>query len=135
AYGQEAHEIAAFQQGNADYLRKSMDFFRFQGLLWPMMSLVLGASAAIILVVGGNEVIAGRLTLGQFVQLNGYLAMLSWPMIALGWVVTLYQRGSASMTRINAIMRRAPAIASRAVPRPISTVRGEITFDDVSLAY
>ena len=97
AYGQEQYEIAAFAAGNREYLHKSLAFFRLEGLMWPMMSLVLGTAAALILLVGGNEVIAGRLTLGQFVQFNGYLTMLSWPMIALGWVVTLYQRGTAQL--------------------------------------
>jgi ATP-binding cassette subfamily B protein len=135
AYGQEEHEIQAFATGNHEYLQKSLAFFRLEGLMWPMMSLVLGTAAALILLVGGNEVIAGRLTLGQFVQFNGYLALLSWPMIALGWVVTLYQRGTASLGRLNAVMRQAPAIADSARTQPVSTIKGDIEFDNVSLTY
>jgi ATP-binding cassette subfamily B protein len=135
AYAQEANEIRDFAAENNNYLQKSLAFFRMQGLLWPMMSLVLGVSGALILFVGGNEVIAGRLTLGQFVQFNGYLAMLSWPMIALGWVVTLYQRGSASMSRINRVIRQAPKIADSPRTRPITALRGAIEFRDVGLAY
>lgn len=135
AYGQEVHEIKAFAAGNHEYLQKSLAFFRLEGLMWPMMSLVLGTAAALILLVGGNEVIAGRLTLGQFVQFNGYLAMLSWPMIALGWVVTLYQRGTASLGRLNAVMRQAPAIADNARTQPVSVIKGDIVFDNVSLNY
>ena len=88
-----------------------------------MMSLVLGAAAALILCVGGNEVIAGRLTLGQFVQFNGYLSMLSWPMIALGWVVNLYQRAPprwAASTRSCARRRRSPT-----APAPSRSARFE----------
>jgi ATP-binding cassette subfamily B protein len=135
AYGQEAHEIQAFAAGNREYLQKSLAFYRLEGLMWPMMSLVLGTAAALILLVGGNEVIAGRLTLGQFVQFNGYLTMLSWPMIALGWVVTLYQRGTASLGRLNAVMRQAPAIADSARTQPVSTIKGDVVFDNVSLSY
>jgi ATP-binding cassette subfamily B protein len=135
AYGQEEHEIATFAAGNREYLQKSLAFYRLEGLMWPMMSLVLGTAAALILLVGGNEVIAGRLTLGQFVQFNGYLALLSWPMIALGWVVTLYQRGTASLGRLNAVMRQAPAIADSARTQPVSTITGDIVFDNVSLSY
>ena len=135
AYGQEEHEIATFAAGNREYLQKSLAFYRLEGLMWPMMSLVLGTAAALILLVGGNEVIAGRLTLGQFVQFNGYLALLSWPMIALGWVVTLYQRGTASLGRLNAVMRQAPAIADSARTQPVSTISGDIVFDNVSLSY
>jgi ATP-binding cassette subfamily B protein len=135
AYGQEEYEIAAFAAGNREYLQKSLAFSRLEGLMWPMMSLVLGTAAALILLVGGNEVIAGRLTLGQFVQFNGYLTMLSWPMIALGWVVTLYQRGTASLGRLNAVMRQAPAIADSARTQPVSAIKGDVVFDNVSLSY
>lgn len=135
AYVQEENEIGLFAGENATYMQKSLAFFRMQGLLWPMMSLVLGASGALILLIGGNEVIAGRLTLGQFVQFNGYLAMLSWPMIALGWVFTLYQRGGASMSRINRIVRQAPKIADGPQTRPITDIRGAITFRHVGLIY
>ena len=135
AYVQEENEIAEFAGENATYMQKSLAFFRMQGLLWPMMSLVLGASGALILLIGGSEVIAGRLTLGQFVQFNGYLAMLSWPMIALGWVFTLYQRGGASMSRINRIIRQAPKIADGPQTRPITDIRGAIEFRHVGLTY
>src|SRR5207249_3845421 len=135
AYAQEEYEVQHFAKANADYVRRSLAYQRLNQLLWPMMTLVLGLAGAAVLFVGGTEVINGGLSLGQFVQFNGYLWMLSWPMIALGWVVSLYQRGTASMTRINAIMRRAPAIASDPRARPVATLRGEITFDDVSLAY
>ena len=79
--------------------------------------------------------IARRLTLGQFVQFNGYLGMLSWPMIALGWVVNLYQQGAASLTRVAAVMRQEPAIRDHADTRPLTAIRGEIEFRDVSLSY
>ena len=135
AYAQEDHEIATFDAEGREYVRRSMAYQRLSGLLWPMMGLVLGATAALVLFVGGNDVIAHRLTLGQFVQFNGYLGMLSWPMIALGWVVNLYQQGAASLARIAAVMGEEPAIRDHADTRPLTSIRGEIEFRDVSLSY
>ncbi len=135
AYAQEDAEITQFAKANREYVRRSMDFVRLSGLLWPLMSLVLGVTAAVILFLGAQEVIAGHLTLGQFVQFYGYLGMLSWPMIALGWVVNLYQQGAASMARIARVINHPPGIATRsgaALPAPI---RGELEFRDVSLDY
>src|SRR4051812_47285028 len=113
AYAQEEHEIASFAKASREYVRRSMAYQRLSGLLWPVMSLVLGVTAAVILYIGGNDVIAGEITLGQFVQFNAYLAMLSWPMIALGWVVNLYQQGAASMGRIALVMNSEPAVRDR----------------------
>jgi ATP-binding cassette, subfamily B, multidrug efflux pump len=135
AYAQEDHEIAVFDREGREYVRRSMAYQRLSGLLWPMMGLVLGATAALVLFVGGNDVIAHRLTLGQFVQFNGYLGMLSWPMIALGWVVNLYQQGAASLTRVAAVMSQEPAIRDHADTRPLTSLRGEIEFRDVGLSY
>lgn len=100
AYAQEDYEVQHFSAASRDYFHLSMAYQKLDQLLWPMMALVLGLAAVSILFVGANEVINGSITLGQFVQFNGYLLMLSWPMIALGWVVSLYQQGAASMGRI-----------------------------------
>src|SRR5205807_2524909 len=85
AYAQEEFEIKHFSVANRYYVDRSLAYQRLNQLLWPLMALMLGLAAAAVLYVGGNEVIAGHITLGQFVQFNGYLLMLSWPMIALGW--------------------------------------------------
>jgi ATP-binding cassette subfamily B protein len=135
AYAQEEHEIKHFAEVNRRYLEHSLEFHRLSQLLWPLMALVLGLAAAAVLYVGGNEVIAGRITLGQFVQFNGYLLMLSWPMIALGWVVSLYQQGAASMGRIRELMGRRPRIADGPDTLPIQSIRGDIEFEHVSLSY
>jgi ATP-binding cassette subfamily B multidrug efflux pump len=135
AYAQEDNEIASFAKANREYVRRSMSYQRLSGLLWPFMSLVLGVTAAVILFIGGTDVIAGQITLGQFVQFNAYLAMLSWPMIALGWVVNLYQQGAASMGRIALVMNSEPAVRDRVGIVPIPPIRGEITFRDVDLEY
>ncbi|MGI8588231.1 MAG: ABC transporter ATP-binding protein [Chloroflexia bacterium] len=135
AYGQEDLQISDFAVSNREYVRRSMAYQRLSGLLWPTMGLVLGLTTATILFVGGSDVIDGRISLGQFVQFNGYLGMLSWPMIALGWVVNLYQQGAASLTRIMEVMSHDPEIRDHAETRPISTIRGSVTFRDVHLSY
>jgi ATP-binding cassette subfamily B protein len=112
-----------------------MAYQRLNQLLWPMMALVLGLAGAAILYAGGMAVINGSITLGQFVQFNFYLLMLSWPMIALGWVVSLYQQGAASMGRIRELMSHRAKVADSDQTVPIETIRGEIEFDHVSLSY
>lgn len=135
AYAQEDYEIAHFAEGNRNYVQRSLAYQRLNQLLWPVMALVIGLGQVGVLYVGGNEVVAGRLTLGQFVQFNGYLLMLSWPMIALGWVVSLYQQGAASMGRIRQLMLQQPKIADTESTLPIETIRGDLLFDHVSLSY
>ena len=135
AYAQEEYEIEHFSKANREYLTRSLGYQRLSQLLWPMMGMVLGLAAAAILWVGGSEVISGKITLGQFVQFNGYLLMLSWPMIALGWVVSLYQQGAASMGRIRELMLQKPKIADNGQTLVIDTIRGDIRFDNVSLSY
>lgn len=136
AYAQEEYETKHFDIASGDYVSKSMEYQRLNQLLWPMMALVLGLAAAAILYVGGSEVVSGTISLGQFVQFNGYLLMLSWPMIALGWVVSLYQQGSASMGRIRELMSHHAKIAdSPATRKDIGAIKGDVVFDHVSLSY
>ncbi len=135
AYAQEEYEVKHFAQASRHYVDRALAYQRLNGLLWPMMSLVLGLAAMAILYVGGTEVIAGQLTLGQFVQFNGYLLMLSWPMIALGWVVSLYQQGAASMGRIREQMSHQARVADSDRTLPITGIKGDIRFDHVSLSY
>jgi len=96
---------------------------------------MMGLTTALILLVGGREVAAGTLTLGEFVQFISYLALLSWPMINLGWTVTLYQQGLASTGRISEVLGRDPKIASPEHPIAASRVEGDVRFDDVGILY
>ncbi len=113
AYTQEEHEIAVFGRENWRYLTHSMRYARMNAALWPAMTLVAGLSLAVLLYVGGADVIARRLSLGEFVQFNAYLGQLTWPMIGLGWSFNLFQQGGASLARIREVMERPPAIADR----------------------
>ncbi|HEX9987402.1 MAG TPA: ABC transporter ATP-binding protein [Chloroflexia bacterium] len=135
AYAQEEYETHHFALASRDYINRSMEYQRLNQLLWPMMALVLGLAGAAILYAGGMAVVNGSITLGQFVQFNFYLLMLSWPMIALGWVVSLYQQGAASMGRIRELMSHRAKVADSDQTVPLETIRGEIEFDHVTLSY
>ena len=135
AYAQEEYEVEHFSEESRVYFRRSMSYQRLDQLLWPMMAFVLGLAAVSILFVGANEVISGHITLGQFVQFNAYLSMLAWPMIALGWVVSLYQQGAASMGRIRHTMSYRARIADSDKTIPVSEIKGDIKFENVSLTY
>ncbi|HYP41242.1 MAG TPA: ABC transporter ATP-binding protein [Chloroflexia bacterium] len=135
AYAQEEYETHHFAIASRDYINRSMEYQRLNQLLWPMMALVLGMAGIAILYAGGMAVINGSITLGQFVQFNFYLLMLSWPMIALGWVVSLYQQGVASMGRIRELMSHRAKVADSDQTVPLETIKGEIEFDHVTLSY
>jgi ATP-binding cassette subfamily B multidrug efflux pump len=134
AFAQEAAQIETFSAINREYVRRSLRLARTAGALWPAMTFILGLAAAAVLWQGGLAVVAGRITLGQLVQFFGYLMMLSWPMIALGWTTTLYQQGFASMSRLEEILNTRPAIASPAAAAD-ERLRGAIEFRNVSLSY
>jgi ATP-binding cassette subfamily B protein len=132
AFVREEDETERFRLLNAEFIRRNMGLVRVWGLFFPVMSLLTGIALLIVLYVGGLRVVRGELTLGGFVAFTSYLAMLSWPAIAFGWVLNLVQRGAASMGRIGALLDEKPAIVSGAADRE-TPVRGEILFDGVSL--
>ncbi len=111
AYVQEEAEIAAFESANQEYIRRSLRLVRLIGMLWPTLELMLGIAAVIVLWLGGRQVIQGRINIGEFVAFNTYMMQLTWPVIALGWVVNIFQRGTASLIRINEIFLQKPEIA------------------------
>src|ERR1700704_3438221 len=111
AYVQEEAEIAAFESANQEYIRRSLGLVRLMGMLWPTLELMLGIAAVIVLWLGGRQVIQGRMNVGDFVAFNTYMMQLTWPVIALGWVINIFQRGTASLIRINEIFLEKPEIA------------------------
>jgi ATP-binding cassette subfamily B protein len=111
AYVQEQAEIAAFENANQEYIRRSLGLVRLMGMLWPTLELMLGVAVVIVLWVGGRQVLLGRINIGAFVAFNTYMVQLTWPVIALGWVINIFQRGTASLTRINEILEAKPEIA------------------------
>ena len=135
AYVQEKPELQRFEQLNRDYIAQNIRLARISGLFQPLLEGLIGFTFLIVLWAGGSQVLQGRITLGSFVAFNTYMGMLVWPMIAMGWVVNLMQRGSASMSRINEILRERPAIAEPERPRRLVSSRGEIAFRGVSVVY
>jgi ATP-binding cassette subfamily B multidrug efflux pump len=138
AYGQEANEIERFRAVNQAYLDRNRALIRLQGVFYPSMTFFLGLSALVVLWLGSREVILGRMTLGEFVAFNSYLGMLSWPMIAFGWVTNLLQRGTASWKRLLEILDTPPAIQDAPGAKPASEwgpLRGDIEFRDLTFAY
>lgn len=135
AYAQERPQAVTFDRENAEYMRRNMHLVRASGLFHPILSVLTGGAMVIVLWMGGLEVMAGRISIGDFVAFQVYLALLIWPMIALGWVVNLFQRGAASMGRIERIMAREPGIAPPALPAPGDTITGRVEFRNVSFRY
>ncbi len=135
AYVQEGNEKRKFKQLNQDYMDKNISLVKIWGLFFPFIMLIAGIGMVIVLWLGGRLVMGGKISLGQFVQFNGYLMMLTWPMMALGWAINLVQRGSASMGRLIEILDQAPEIKDSEYLEDIRTLEGEIEFKNVSFAY
>jgi ATP-binding cassette subfamily B protein len=140
AYVQEQAEIAAFEGANQEYIRRSLGLVRLMGMLWPTLELMLGIAVVIVLWLGGRQVLAGKMNVGDFVAFNTYMAQLMWPVIALGWVINLFQRGTASMTRIEEIFSQKPEIADdpqieTRLPNVIREIEGEIEFRNLNFGY
>src|SRR5215472_231263 len=137
AYRQEAHEIARFRAANEEYLRRNRVLIRLQGAFYPSMTFFLGLGSLLVLWLGGRDVIRGHITLGEFVAFNGYLVMLSWPMIAFGWVTNILQRGLASWGRMLQVLDHEPAISDATVT-PAGTAAamdGAIEIRHLTFAY
>lgn len=135
AYVREEGELQRFERLNAEYIRKNLQLAKSWGLFYPLLELVLGVAAAVVLWQGGKAVISGRISLGSFVAFNAYLAMLTWPMVALGYVVNLAQRGSASLGRIQEILQVEPEIVDPPVPASLLQLGGEIWFRALRFSY
>jgi ATP-binding cassette subfamily B multidrug efflux pump len=138
AYRQERPEIERFRQANQEYLDRNRRLIRLQGLFYPSMSLFLGLGSLLVLWIGAGEVIRHRITLGEFVAFNSYLVMLSWPMIAFGWVTNMLQRGMASWKRMLEVLDAEPAVNDRRAKTGVlraDAVRGEIELRDLSFSY
>lgn len=135
AYAQEDAEIKVFLDENQKYRALGIRYVTLSGLLWPVLALLLGMVAALVLLIGGQFVAAGQLTVGQLVLFNAYLGMLSWPVIGLGWSVDLYQQAIASTSRIAEVLHRRPQIATSPEAHADYAVQGEIEFRNVGIRF
>jgi len=137
AYNQQGHEIERFSEANREYVRRNRVLIRLQGLFFPSMTLFLGFGSLLVLWIGSRHVIRGQITLGEFVAFNAYLVMLSWPMIAFGWVTNILQRGMASWKRMLDVLDAIPDIDDRHVTEAGRTapMTGAIEIRDLVFAY
>src|SRR3984957_3985724 len=134
AFAQEDAEIASFETANIEYIKRSLYLVRLMAMLWPTLEFVLGLSLMITLLVGGHEVVRHQISVGEFTSFNVYMVQLIWPIIAVGWVVNLFQRGTASVVRIDELLKQRPDIvdAPAAVDTPIA---GDIECRNLTFAY
>jgi ATP-binding cassette subfamily B protein len=138
AYRQEDFEIQRFRVANEEYLRRNRTLIRVEGAFFPIMGLLMGIGALLVLWLGSRDVIAGRMTIGELVAFNSYLMMLAWPMIAFGWVTNLLQRGTASWKRMLEVLTAEPAITDAGASSQVTSrdrIRGDIEFRDLTFAY
>jgi ATP-binding cassette subfamily B multidrug efflux pump len=160
AYVQEEAEIRSFEAANNEYVRRSLKLVRLMGMLWPTLELMLGCAVVLVLWLGGREVLIGQMklplvshpggaatppitttlylygsmTVGQFVSFSTYMMQLTWPVIALGWVINIFQRGTASLNRINEIMQEPSEIADDPAAKD-RQITGDIEFRNLNFAY
>ena len=151
AYVQEEAEIENFEGDNREYISRSLHLVRLMGMLWPTLEMLLGVAIVIVLWVGGRQVLLHRIQLGDFVAFNTYMVQLTWPIIALGWVINIFQRGTASMGRIHSVLSEpleitdeptlsrtergageAPGTSTTDVP---TEIRGGLEFRNLSFHY
>jgi len=135
AYVQEEAEIAAFEEANQEYIRRSLKLVRLMGMLWPTLETTLGLAVVLVLWLGGREVLLGRISVGKFVAFNTYMVQLTWPIIALGWVINIFQRGTASMGRINELLIEKPEIIDTPTLDAPQQIVGDIEFRHLSYSY
>lgn len=136
AYVQEEPETREFDRLNQEYIVKNLRLIRLWGFFYPSLEVFIGLGFVIVLWLGGRAVLRGEISIGSFVAFNAYMALLTWPMIALGWVVNLLERGGASMGRIQQIFAAQPEIADRELPvQPPAEVRGDIEFRNLTFTY
>jgi len=135
AYAQESAEIEAFNKLNWEYAQKNLALVRIDAVMRPLMTFLIGFGFVLIIWVGVPLAARGEMTVGQFTQFNMYLFRLIWPLIAIGYVVNLYQRGSASWKRMQAIMQVKPAIADAANTKAQPPIKGRIEFRHLQFRY
>jgi len=135
AYRQEEPQTSAFRASANEYVARNMALARAWGMLFPLVTLLGGTGGVLAIWFGGRLVIAGTVTLGEFVAFITYLALLTWPMIAFGWVINLFQRGAASLRRIRRVLDQQPTIADPATPRRLPAGPLSVEWRGVSFTY
>ncbi len=138
AFAREKSQIESFEKANQEYIRRALRLVQLMGMLWPTLEFVLGVALVITLFAGGRLVLEHKIDVGSFIAFNTYMILLTFPIIAVGWVVNLFQRGTASIKRIDEILRSEPTIddsrADTSIPANL-LLRGDIEFRNLSFGY
>ncbi|MGA2568955.1 MAG: ABC transporter ATP-binding protein [Terracidiphilus sp.] len=138
AFAREESQIGLFERLNRQYIGRALRLVQLMGMLWPTLEFILGISMIITLLAGGHLVVEKQINVGDFVAFNTYMILLIWPIIAVGWVINIFQRGTASVKRIDELLKAEPAIDdSSAVSGfgPDAVLRGEIEFRHLTFGY
>src|SRR5580692_1070285 len=139
AFAREESQIGLFERLNRQYIGRALRLVQLMGMLWPTLEFILGVSMIITLLAGGHLVLAGRITVGQFVAFSTYMILLTWPIIAVGWVINIFQRGTASVKRIDELLKAEPAIDDRHSVLsgfgPEHRLNGDIEFRNLNFSY
>lgn len=135
SYCREAYVAGQFGLISDQCLAKNLELARLRGLVMPIMALATGAGTLAVLYFGGRLVITNQISLGQFVAFSGYLALLAWPTVVLGWILTVVQRGAASMARLNELLQSVPAVLDSPEARPINSIGSGLELRELSFSY
>jgi len=135
AYAQERAEVAHFEALNLEYVKENIGLAKIQGVFMPLLQALIGVTFLMVLWAGGQQLLLHKISLGSFVMFNTFMGVLIWPMIAMGWVVNLIQRGTASLNRINEILHETPSIAAPSDPLEVEKFSAGIRFRDVSVRF
>lgn len=136
AYAQEEAEIRGFDEPNREYVARNIKLIRTWSMFMPSLQALLGTSFLIVLWQGGHQLLQGQVSLGALISFYTYLGILTWPMIALGWVTNIFQRGAASMGRLNYILQAQPQIDDRFAKVPANTsIAGEVEFRNLNFTF
>jgi ATP-binding cassette, subfamily B, multidrug efflux pump len=147
AFAQEDAEIASFETANLEYIGRSLHLVRLMAMLWPTLEFVLTISLVLSLLIGGHQVVEHKISVGQFAEFMVYMVQLTWPMIAIGWVVNLFQRGTASVIRIDELLKQQPditddpqiSLSSRSTAERSAvasqSIAGSIAFHNLTFTY
>ena len=137
AYAQEQNQVEGFATISGAYRHNTMWLATLWGIFWPLMQVLAGIAATIVLWLGGRQVLQGTMTLGAFVAFNGYLAMLTWPLMAVGYVVNQYQRGTAALSRVFEVLDTPVSPRYETFESPVRSLlsRGSVEFRDLTFAY
>lgn len=135
SFVQEELTLNKFTEVNKDNLKKNLDLVLVSGTFHPFIQFISSISFLLVILYGGKEVILNKISLGDFIAFNFYLGLLIWPMMALGWVINVLQRGAASMDRINSILDEKPDITNISNPKELKEIRGKVQFKNVSFKY